>query len=102
MAMLVRLSGHDVDIAYDGQSALLKLEDTKPHVAFLDIGLPIMDGYELARRMRQLHPETYLVAVSGYGQAEDVARSKAAGFDEHFLKPVDPKQLLAIIGRVPL
>jgi CheY-like chemotaxis protein len=101
LAMLLRAAGHETMLAHDGQEALAKLagaDRTPPHVALLDIGLPGMDGYELAARMRQLRPEICLAAVSGYGQPEDFERSHAAGFDYHFVKPVDPTRLLEVIG----
>jgi PAS domain S-box-containing protein len=83
-------SGHQALVAYDGPSALDAAARVHPEVAFLDIGLPVMDGYELARRLRELlGPGVKLVAVTGYGQDKDRALSRAAGFDEHLVKPVD-------------
>jgi DNA-binding response OmpR family regulator len=79
---------------------LALLTDFEPHVAVLDIGLPRMDGYELARRIRAERADVYLIAVSGYGQAEDRQRSREAGFDEYFVKPVDPEHLLALIAKL--
>jgi CheY-like chemotaxis protein len=71
-------------------------------VAVLDIGLPVMDGYELARRLRLGDPALRLVALTGYGQAEDRARSRAAGFQEHLVKPIDGDVLLAVVAAKPL
>lgn len=99
MAMLLKLAGHQASIAHNGTEALVMLDDVQPDVALLDIGLPEMDGYELARRIRTVRGDLLLIAVSGYGQAEDRARSREAGFDEHFIKPVDPEVLLAFIAR---
>jgi signal transduction histidine kinase/DNA-binding response OmpR family regulator len=100
-AAMLALSGHEVRTARDGREALSVVEDFVPDVVLLDIGLPMMDGYEVARRMRQL-PATrdkLLVALTGYGQASDRLRGREAGFDEHLLKPVDPAVLNALIAR---
>ncbi len=75
-------------VANDGPSALEVAAEFHPDVAVLDIGLPVMDGYELARRMRAEHSTPHLVAVTGYGQPSDRERAREAGFDEHFVKPV--------------
>ncbi len=99
MALLIKLSGHETATAHDGPEALAMLDVVKPEVALLDIGLPKMDGYELARRIRERVSDVYLIAVSGYGQPEDKARSSEAGFDEHFVKPVDSTQLIASLTR---
>jgi CheY-like chemotaxis protein len=75
---------------HDGPSALRAVADFIPHVALLDIGLPVMDGYELARRLREM-PELRglrIIALTGYGQDSDRARSLAAGFDDHLVKPL--------------
>jgi CheY-like chemotaxis protein len=83
--------GHEVVMAHDGAAALACLDGFAPEVAVLDIGLPVMDGYELAARIREkLGPNApAFVAVTGYGQEQDVARSRTAGFQRHFVKPVD-------------
>ena len=91
LAMLLELEGHEVSAVYTAQSALQRAQSFKPSVVLLDIGLPEMDGYEVARRMRAM-PElrdVKLVAVTGYGQAEDRRRTQDAGFDDHLTKPVD-------------
>ena len=96
---LLEEDGHDVRSAGDGPSALEEARSFQPDVVLLDIGLPGMDGYEVARALRA-HPggeRALIVAVSGYGQAEDRARSRAAGFDQHLLKPVPPDRLLEIV-----
>jgi CheY-like chemotaxis protein len=98
MALLIKLSGHEASTAYDGPEALTMLDAVNPEVALLDIGLPEMDGYELARRIRERLNHVYLIAVSGYGQPEDRARSAEAGFDEHFVKPVDSALLIASLS----
>ena len=91
LADALRLMGHDVEVAHDGLAAM-RLAATRPfHAAFLDIGLPVMDGFELAAQLRRLPTlrEARLVAVTGYGQASDRSRTRAAGFDDHLVKPVD-------------
>jgi len=93
--LLLTLSGHQVRAAKDGPQALVEAADFAPEVVLLDIGLPLMDGYEVARRLREM-PQTrksLLIALTGYGQQGDRARGKAAGFDGHLLKPVDPYAL---------
>ena len=71
-----------------------------PDLAVLDLGLPVMDGYELAGRLRGAVPQTQLVALSGYGQESDRAKSRSAGFARHLVKPVDIRRLLATIGEL--
>src|SRR5207249_9905619 len=86
------LAGHEVRIAYAGQQAVGEAASFAPEVVLLDIGLPGMDGYEVARRLKSL-PGTrasLLVAVTGYGQEEDRRRAREAGFDHHLVKPVAP------------
>lgn len=95
MSMLFELWGYEVICAYDGRSALETAAKYRPHAVFLDIGLPGMDGYEIAERLRAL-PEsarTVLVAITGYGQDEDRRRSREAGIDHHLVKPVAPETL---------
>jgi PAS domain S-box-containing protein len=90
--------GHRVRTRGDGASALAAVAAEPPEVAILDIGLPGMDGHELARRIRIACPETELVALSGYAQAADQARSRAAGFQHHLAKPPDLARLLGILA----
>ena len=102
MAMLLEFEGHRVVIAYNGQEALQRAEQRRFDAAILDIGLPDMDGYTLARRFRALpqQSETRLVAVTGYGAAQDVARAREAGFDKHIVKPIfDCQSLLVALQR---
>lgn len=97
---LFEMEGHDVSMAFDGASALEIARTFQPHIIFADIGMPHMDGYELARRLREL-PETaqaLMVAVSGYGAEVDRERSRQAGFDRHLVKPVRPAVFLQIIA----
>ncbi len=103
LARLLKLLGHDVRTAHDGPEALEAAESQHPEYVLLDIGLPGMDGYELARRLREgrLGAVATLIAVSGYGQEEDRRRSRAAGIDHHLVKPVDHKELLSLLARGP-
>jgi CheY-like chemotaxis protein len=87
----LRLQGQEVEVAYDGPTALAKAQAVPPAIAFLDLGMPKMNGFELARAFRQ-HPslkEVVLVALTGWGQPEDRQRTKEVGFDYHFVKPVE-------------
>lgn len=92
---LIEDGGHQVVTAYDGRAAFEAAESFRPQVALLDIGMPHLDGYEVARRIRSSDwgRDVMLVAVTGWGQARDRAMAREAGFDEHFTKPLDPKQL---------
>jgi CheY-like chemotaxis protein len=104
MSMLLQLWGHDVVFAYDGPSALVTAERWQPQAVFLDIGLPGMDGYEVAERLRSLpHAKgTVLIAITGYGQDDDRLRSRRAGIDYHLVKPVAPDALRSLIDSLQL
>ena len=95
LADLVARLGHEVQVAFDGPTALQMVEQFHPDVVMLDIGLPILDGYEVARRMRKLPggEAITLIALSGYGQAKDRQQSKEAGFDLHLVKPDDLEKI---------
>jgi signal transduction histidine kinase len=98
----LRQLGHKVQAAEDGVRGMELLLDAKPEIALIDIGLPGLDGYEVARRVREtLGGEIYLVALTGYGQAEDKQRALDAGFNVHLTKPADLVDLQNVIGRVP-
>jgi PAS domain S-box-containing protein len=95
LCKLLTLLGYRASSVHDGPSALQMADRIKPQVAMVDIGLPGMDGYEVARRLRRAHPTGLrLVAVTGYGQESDRARSHEAGFDAHLVKPIDLDALL--------
>jgi two-component system, chemotaxis family, CheB/CheR fusion protein len=104
LAMLLNLSGnHDARIAHDGVSALSIAAEFRPDVVVLDIGLPGMDGYEVARRLRGRREtaRVLLIALTGYGSPEDAQRIQAAGFDHHLVKPAPSERLLALINQNP-
>jgi CheY-like chemotaxis protein/anti-sigma regulatory factor (Ser/Thr protein kinase) len=95
IAVLLRLEGHEVKTVADGMEALACIDVFAPHVAVIDIGLPGMNGYEVARHIRgtAADPAPLMIALTGYGQAEDLDRSREAGFDHHFVKPADPRAI---------
>jgi signal transduction histidine kinase/CheY-like chemotaxis protein len=102
LGLTLRARGHVVEVAYDGPSALTVLEHFAPEVALLDIGLPAMDGYELAERIRG-HAngrDAHLIAVTGYGRDADRVRSMDAGFDLHLVKPIEAVRLEASMDAV--
>jgi CheY-like chemotaxis protein len=97
--LLGRLGADRVEVAADGFSAVRKAEELIPDVILLDIGLPGMDGYQVARELRQ-RPQlerSVLVALTGYGQEQDRARSREAGFDEHLVKPASVDDLQRVL-----
>jgi two-component system CheB/CheR fusion protein len=98
---LLKLDGHEVHAARDGEEGLKALLRERPDLAFIDVGLPRLDGYELARRVRQAEDgkAAYLVALTGYGRAEDRTKVFAAGFDEHLVKPAKRGELDSILHR---
>lgn len=102
LGMLLELSGYEIETAYDGSAAIDAAARFQPQMILLDIGLPGLDGYEVARRMRSepWGKQATLVAVTGWGQAEDRERSKAAGFDAHFVKPIDHDALVKLLAEI--
>jgi CheY-like chemotaxis protein len=100
LAQLLRQCGHQVDVALDGPTALQAAEDHPPDVVLLDIGLPVMDGYEVAKRLREQKDlnATLIVALTGYGQESDRLRALESGFDDHLVKPVDPLVVQSLLA----
>jgi len=103
LAMLLQMDGHQVSVAHDGAGALTAIDAMRPQVAVLDIGMPDLNGYQVAQRIRSDHASgpIVLVALTGWGQAQDLARAKQAGFNHHLIKPAEPeavRSLLASIG----
>ncbi|MEJ1963144.1 MAG: response regulator [Gammaproteobacteria bacterium] len=104
LAVLLRLDGHEVTVVHDGRSAVDRVRELSPSIALLDIGMPQLDGYEVARLLRQglSRDALTLIAVTGWGQESDVARAIAAGFDYHFTKPIEPARLASLLAsRLP-
>jgi signal transduction histidine kinase len=101
LSILLQLAGHEVRVAYDGEQAVHVAGAFRPDLAFLDIGMPRMDGYQAARALRALPGmgKLRLVALTGWGAAQDRERSRAAGFDYHLLKPAFPEQVQAILAQ---
>jgi CheY-like chemotaxis protein len=99
LGMLLRLLGAEVHVVYDGPDALEALASYRPAVVLMDIGMPGMDGHEVAQRIRE-HPEyrdVTLIALTGWGQEEDRRRSQKAGFDFHLIKPPDVNALQTLL-----
>jgi DNA-binding response OmpR family regulator len=100
LAMLLQVRGDEVRIAYDGEEALVAEDEFRPQVVLLDIGMPKLSGYDVARRLRALRgAAVFIIAITGWGQEEDRQRAREAGFDHHFTKPVDYAALLEVIDR---
>lgn len=101
LAMALRLSGQEVRVAYDGPAALTIAAETRPEAVLLDIGMPVMDGYRVARRLREAEgtERALIIAVTGWGQDEDRRMSREAGIDYHLVKPVDPGLLGPLMAR---
>jgi CheY-like chemotaxis protein len=98
LAMMLDVMGYDVRTAHDGLEAVRAADEFLPEAALLDIGLPHLSGYDVARHIRgKMGGEVLLVAITGWGTAEDVRKSQEAGFDHHFTKPADPERLKQIL-----
>jgi PAS domain S-box-containing protein len=102
MMMLLEVFGHVVRVAPDGESALEMARSEAPDLMLVDVGLPGIDGYEVARRAREMPElrEIVLIALTGFGREEDREHARAAGFDHHLLKPVDPEALRRMVARI--
>jgi CheY-like chemotaxis protein len=99
LAMLLRMEGHEVVVAHDGPEAFAAVASFNPEFVLLDIGMPGLNGYEVALKIRDTDPASpvKLVAVTGWGQHSDKARARASGFDHHFTKPLEPERLLELL-----
>jgi CheY-like chemotaxis protein len=100
LAMLLETHGHEVRAVHDAREVVAVADRFRPDVAILDIGLPYIDGYQLARNLRgrASTAKLLLIALTGYGQPEDAQRARIAGFDHHVVKPVEPDTVHALIG----
>jgi DNA-binding response OmpR family regulator len=99
LGTVLRFNGHDVELAFDGSSALALARQYRPEIAFLDLGLPGINGFDLARELRA-DPTTrqaVLIALTGWGQDKDRERTRTAGFDAHVVKPVDPAVIAQMV-----
>ena len=103
LASLLRFGGHETATAHDGPEALVVAERFLPHVAILDVGLPTLSGHDVCRhlRTRPWGRDIFIVALTGWGQEEDRRKSIEAGFDDHFVKPLDHDKLLSRLRSVP-
>jgi CheY-like chemotaxis protein len=99
MGMLLRLMGNEVRTVYDGEKAVAEAEEFRPDMVVLDIGMPKLDGYAVARMIREQPWSSgmVLVALTGWGQEEDKRKAADAGFDRHFTKPIDPAELQRLV-----
>ncbi|HJU43603.1 MAG TPA: response regulator [Vicinamibacterales bacterium] len=102
MAMMLSIMGHDTRTAHDGESAVATAETFRPDVVLLDIGLPKLNGYEVAQRIREQAwgESMYLIAVTGWGQDEDRQRSSEVGLNQHMVKPVEPAALEKLLAEL--
>jgi PAS domain S-box-containing protein len=102
MTVLLEMDGHEIQVAHSGPAALETAAAFRPDVVLLDIGLPGLDGYQVAQRLREdpVLREMTLIAASGYGQEADLHRSREVGFDRHLVKPVDPRELRELLAEI--
>ena len=100
MTLLLELQGHQVHVAHAGHAALRLAGECAPDVILLDIGMPGMNGYEVAKQLRSqpAFADTLLIAVTGYGRASDVKQTESAGFDHHLVKPIDYDKLQSLLA----
>jgi CheY-like chemotaxis protein len=102
VAMLLRLDGHEVQVAYDGEEAARAADAGWPQILVLDIGMPRLNGYQVAEHVRTMPwgRDVVMIAATGWGQDEDRRRSIASGFDAHLVKPIDPRGLTRLMGEL--
>src|SRR5205085_4768575 len=101
LALLLRLEGHDVELAHDGVAAMRSFEARAHDVALLDIGMPSANGYEVARQIRASAEgkDVLLIAITGWAQDGDKLESREAGFNHHLAKPIEPESLIRLLER---
>jgi CheY-like chemotaxis protein len=101
LTLLLDMDGYETAVAYGGQQALDDIRSKRPDAAILDIGMPELNGYEVARRIREEDwgRDIFLLAITGWGHPDDVARAKAAGFNEHLTKPVDADNVVRLLAK---
>jgi CheY-like chemotaxis protein len=102
LTMLLKVMGHEVRTAYGGEAALEAAETFRPDAIFLDLGMPVLDGFEVCRRIRSspwgVH--VFIAALSGWGQPADRCRTREAGFNEHLIKPADPQAIEELLDSI--
>ena len=103
LTLVLKLSGHETRLAHDGMEAVAAAAAFRPDLVLLDIGLPKLDGYQVAQKIREQPwgQAMVLVALTGWGQEEDRKKSRDAGFNAHFVKPMDPAALTALVAGLP-
>ena len=103
LSRLLQLDGYDIRVAHDGRTALVIAAAHQPQFVLLDIGLPDLDGYEVARNLRgdPRHRDVVIIGISGYGEEDHRDRAQAAGFDHHLVKPIEPATLLRLLAARP-
>ena len=103
LTFLLEDAGYEVSVAHDGRRGLELIQNKHPDAAIVDLGLPELDGYEVARKLRAdaSFEDMYLIALTGYGQETDRTDARNAGFDEHFVKPLDPELLNRVLRDLP-
>lgn len=99
LAIFFQMEGMETAVAFDGADAVKTAASFEPHLICMDLGMPVMDGYEAARRIREVNKEVVIVAISGWGGESEIKRAMDAGFDFHLLKPVKPNDLREVIAR---
>jgi CheY-like chemotaxis protein len=101
LALLLDMDGYETAVAYGGLQALDSISRNRPDAVILDIGMPDLNGYEVARRIREAEwgRNLFLLAITGWGHPDDVARAKAAGFNEHLTKPVDADNVVRLLAK---
>lgn len=104
LSVLLQLLGHETATAFNGEEALAVITAFDPDIVLLDIGLPLLNGYEVCRQLRRQvrSHRLVIIALTGWGQADDRRRSSEAGFDAHLVKPVDPEALLRTLAALTL
>jgi CheY-like chemotaxis protein len=100
LKFLLGSEGYEVKTTFDAETAIKKAREFQPAACLCDISLPVMNGYEFARRLREMMPEVLLIAVSGRGQEEDRRRSQEAGFDPHLVNPVSFEVLVTLVRQI--
>jgi CheY-like chemotaxis protein len=101
LAILLGMDGYETSVAHSGLEALQSARERRPDAIILDIGMPDVNGYEVARRIRleEWGRDVLLLAITGWGHSDDIARAKAAGFNEHLTKPVEAEHIVQLLGK---